>query len=147
MIWEGPVVKSEFCLAVHALIYLSRSNDTVSSDELAKNICTNPVCVRKVMSRLKRVGLVAASKGNTGGYSLIADVSQYTLKDIAEALGTRFITKGYGKDIDSPCFENSGMLSVMNSVFDAMNTACMEQLAKIKIKDIKNQISNNLREV
>lgn len=47
-------MKSDFSVAVHALVYLSVKGCTLSSDALADNICTNAARVRKVMARLKR---------------------------------------------------------------------------------------------
>ena len=44
---------SEFAIAVHALVYLNHKGETVSSEALAENICTNPARVRKVMAKLK----------------------------------------------------------------------------------------------
>ena len=42
---------SSFNLAVHALVCLSHSGRSLSSEALAENICTNP-------TRVRRVGLV-----------------------------------------------------------------------------------------
>lgn len=47
---------SEFAIAVHALVYLNHKGETVSSEALAENICTNPARVRKVMAKLKKAG-------------------------------------------------------------------------------------------
>ena len=49
---------SEFAIAVHALVFLDRSNATIASEELADNVCTNPVCIRRVMGKLKKAGLI-----------------------------------------------------------------------------------------
>lgn len=49
---------SEFAIAVHALVFLDCSNATIASEELADNVCTNPVCIRKVMGKLKKAGLI-----------------------------------------------------------------------------------------
>lgn len=35
-------MKSDFIVAVHALVYLSHRGCLASSEELAENICTNP---------------------------------------------------------------------------------------------------------
>ena len=45
---------SEFAIAVHALVFLDRSNATIAREELADNVCTNPVCIRRVMGKLKK---------------------------------------------------------------------------------------------
>ena len=54
---------SEFAIAVHALVFLDRSNATIASEELADNVCTNPVCVRRVMGKLKKAGLIETRHG------------------------------------------------------------------------------------
>ena len=56
-----------FCVAIHALIYLDKRGEQLSSEELAANICTNPARVRKVMAKLKKAGLVATRSGRVGG--------------------------------------------------------------------------------
>ena len=47
-------MNSDFIVAVHALVYLNHKADIVSSEALAKNICTNAARVRKVMAPLTR---------------------------------------------------------------------------------------------
>ena len=49
---------SSFNLAVHALVCLSHSGRSLSSEALAENICTNPTRVRRVMAGLKKAGMV-----------------------------------------------------------------------------------------
>ncbi len=61
-------MNSDFIVAVHALVYLNHKADIVSSEALAKNICTNAARVRKAMAPLKRAGFVTTREGNVGGY-------------------------------------------------------------------------------
>ena len=49
-------MSSDFIAAVRALVYLNHRRETVSSGQLAKNICTNPARVRKVMAALRETG-------------------------------------------------------------------------------------------
>ena len=44
----------EFAVAVHSLVFLNHMKETVSSEVLAKNVCTNPARVRKVLAKLKK---------------------------------------------------------------------------------------------
>lgn len=60
-------MNSDFCVAVHALVYLNRRGCVLSSEELARNICTNPARVRKVLARMKKDGLVETKEGSSGG--------------------------------------------------------------------------------
>ena len=54
---------SEFAIGVHALVYLNHKNETLSSELLAENICTNPARIRKVMAKLKTGGLIVTQEG------------------------------------------------------------------------------------
>lgn len=64
---------------------------TISSEELAENICTNPARVRKVMAKLKKVGLVQTKEGKVGGYTSVEQAEDITLYRVAEALDIRFV--------------------------------------------------------
>ena len=59
---------SEFAIAVHALVFLEHKGIVISSEELAKNVCTNPARIRKVMAKLKRADLIRTKEGTEGGY-------------------------------------------------------------------------------
>ena len=74
-------MNSEFIIALHALAYLRHRNTKVSSEELAKSICTNPARIRKVMAKLKKAGLLETREGNSGGYELQGDASTIKLSD------------------------------------------------------------------
>ena len=72
---------SEFTIAVHALVFLNHKKESKSSEELAKNVCTHPARIRKVMARLKKAGLVKTKEGIDGGYSFDLDPGCVTLRD------------------------------------------------------------------
>ena len=59
----------EFGVAIHALVFLNHRAQNLSSEEISSNICTNPARVRKVLSKLKKAGLVETKEGIDGGYS------------------------------------------------------------------------------
>ena len=82
---------SSFNLAVHALVCLSHSGRSLSSEALAENICTNPARVRRVMAGLKKAGMVATREGQDGGYRLCVDPATLSLRQVAEAVNTRFV--------------------------------------------------------
>lgn len=83
---------SEFGIAVHALVYLNHKARTLSSEELAENICTNPARVRKIMALLKRAGLIETKEGAEGGYLFCRKAEEVTLSEVGKALGTAFVS-------------------------------------------------------
>lgn len=131
-----------FCVAVHALIYLDKRSCILSSEELAANICTNPARVRKVMSKLKKAGLVATKAGTEGGYYPLVPADKLFLAQIAEALEVRFVEPAWhsGRGVDCDCMVASGMAGVMDGVFDDLNKHCMERLSILSLADLEERL-------
>jgi len=134
-------VDSSFNLAVHALVCLSHSGRSLSSEALAENICTNPTRVRRVMAGLKKAGMVETREGLDGGYRLTADPATLTLRQVAEAVNTRFVDCAWHSgDIDRDCAICSGMAGVMDALYRSMNEQCAAYLSRITIADIETQL-------
>ena len=99
---------SSFNLAVHALVCLSHSGRSLSSD---------------------------------GGYRLTADPAMLTLRQVAEAVNTRFVDCAWHSgDIDRDCAICSGMAGVMDALYRQMNEQCAAYLSRITITDIETQL-------
>lgn len=128
---------SEFSLAVHALVYLNHKGCTVSSEALAENICTHPARVRKVLSILKKAGLVTTKEGADGGYALDRDPAAVTLCQIAQAMDVSFVSASWRSgDMDMPCLIASGMADILDGIYGQLDALCKERLAAITIRDI-----------
>ena len=104
---------SDFSIAVHALVYLGKNQDLISSDELAKHICTHPVRVRRVMIKLREAGLIKAKAGVDGGYRLDKEDGREAIKD-------------------------SKVEQAIDSIFVDLNEACDNLLKNKTIEDIMN---------
>ena len=132
---------SSFNLAVHALVCLSHSGRSLSSEALAENICTNPTRVRRVLAGLKKAGMVETREGLDGGYRLTADPAMLTLRQVAEAVNTRFVDCAWHSgDIDRDCAICSGMAGVMDALYRNMNEECAAYLSRITITDIETRL-------
>ena len=132
---------SSFNLAVHALVCLSHSGRSLSSEALAENICTNPTRVRRVMAGLKKAGMVETREGSDGGYRLCADPAALSLRQVAEAVNACFVDCAWRSgDIDRECAICSGMAGVMDTLYRQMNEQCAAYLAQITIADIEIQL-------
>lgn len=75
--------------AIHLLLIVAVQSDKikVTSDYLASSIGSNPVEVRKLLSSLKKAGIIDVALG-TGGTVLLKDPKDITLYDIYEAVET-----------------------------------------------------------
>ena len=116
---------SEFAIAVHALVYLNHKGETVSSEALAENICTNPARVRKVMAKLKKAGLVATKEGVDGGYHFIKAPAEVTLRRIDEAVDVRLVSACWKPgDREKACLVASGMGDIMDDIYSDLDELC-----------------------
>lgn len=132
---------SEFAIAVHALVYLNHKDETLSSDALADNVCTNPARIRKVMAKLKRVGLIETKEGLNGGYHMSRAAQDISLGEICRALESEPVTVSWSSgDADKACQVASGMAGVMDEIYGDMNRICKQHLDGITIQDIDARI-------
>ena len=132
---------SSFNLAVHALVCLSHSGRSLSSDALAENICTNPTRVRRVLAGLKKAGLVETREGSDGGYRLCADPASLSLRQVAEAVNARFVDCAWRSgDIDRDCAICSGMAGVMDALYRQLNEQCAAYLSRLTVADIEKEL-------
>ncbi|WP_418667249.1 RrF2 family transcriptional regulator [Allofournierella sp.] len=134
-------MNSDFNVAVHALVYMEHKAVTLSSDELAENICTNPARVRKVLAKLKKAGFLVTKEGADGGYQLTKSGDEITLRQVGEAMELCFVSTGWKSgDREKPCLVASGMAGVMDGIYTDLNERCKERLGEITIGGIVQHI-------
>ncbi|MEG1824890.1 MAG: Rrf2 family transcriptional regulator [Cloacibacillus sp.] len=131
----------EFAIAVHALVYLDHKKSYVSSEELAKNVCTNPARIRMVMGRLKKAGIITTREGVTGGYAVCCDAAALSLRAVSDAVQARFVGSAWRSgDMDMNCLVASGMADVIDGLYAQMDEKCREHLARMTLKDVSDKI-------
>jgi DNA-binding IscR family transcriptional regulator len=137
-------MKSDFIVAVHGLVYLHHKGCITSSEELAKNICTNPARVRKVMAKMKAMGMVTTKEGHVGGYCPCPNLGKASLAVIAGGLDTVFVeTKWHsGSEDNTKCLVCSGMAGIFDELYSKLDENCKKELSKITIQKIEKEIFN-----
>lgn len=132
---------AEFTLAVHALVCLVHKGCIVSSTALAENICTNPARVRKVMSKLRKAGLIASHKGQGSGYAALSHTGLVTLDAVLRAVQEQPLEMNWRSgDLDKECLIASGMGAVMSGIYTTLNDACYAELSRITIQSVNDLI-------
>jgi len=135
-------MNSEFVIAVHGLVLLAhRPEGMATSDEIADNVCTNPVRVRKVMSCLRRNGYIDTREGPGGGYRLVSRPDELTLADIYRALAAGSLAPSWcSGDPDKDCVISSNMGEVMNAVFCGADRQLEQYFEGITIGRMLSQV-------
>jgi Rrf2 family protein len=80
-------ISSRFTIALHIFtcVDVFKNDYKVTSDFLAGSIGTNPVIIRKILTQLKKAGLIEVARG-TGGIELTKELSEITFYDVYEAI-------------------------------------------------------------
>lgn len=131
----------EFAAAVHALVYLNHKKQSLSSDMLAENVCTNPARIRKIMAKLKKAELVRTKEGADGGYEFCLDPAKVNLRMICEAFDITLVSSSWNSgDEDMECKVASGMASIMGGIYQELDLLCKERLEQITIQSIDYKI-------
>jgi Rrf2 family protein len=85
---SGPVNPSWFVVALQILLIIERYDrgKACSSGELAEQLHSHAVFLRRVFSYLVRAGIAEAREGRDGGYLLSRPAEQITLAEVYRAL-------------------------------------------------------------
>lgn len=139
---------SEFAIAVHALVFLNHKQETVSSEALACNVCTNPARVRKVMAKLKKAGIIVTKEGLDGGYHFDKEPSGVNLRQVCDALDVDFVSASWKSgDEDMNCMIASGMAAIMDEIYEDLDELCKKRLESITIQSIEDKIFSKKRKI
>lgn len=132
---------SELAIAIHTLVFLNHKGDCQSSEKIAENVCTNPVCIRRILSKLKKADLIGTKEGIEGGAYFIREPEAVSLDMVLAALHETpiSVSKRTG-DLDMECLIASNMAFVMDEIYEKMNKGCIQKLREITIRDIDERI-------
>lgn len=137
---------SEFIIAIHVLVYLRKMDQQLSSEELAKNVCVNPVRIRKVLGKLKKAGIVETKEGINGGYYFKIGNETITLKQVYDALTVTIChTSWRSGDIHNDCLISNGMPYVIDELCTDLEKVCQDYLSTITIRDVLLKLENKER--
>lgn len=135
-------MNSEFTIAVHSLAFLANLPGHMASSELiAKNVCTNPARIRKIMSILRRHGFVRTKEGIGGGYILECDPYEVTLARVYRAVSSGTLKPHWCTgDPQESCLISSKMHCVMDRIFTEAEEHYVQYLGQITIQSVLEQI-------
>jgi len=132
-------ISTKCSVAIHCLIFISEYGDTqkVTSDLLSLSAGINPVTIRKIISSLKKEGIISVKFG-TGGTTLICPPNEITLYRICKAIEPDFASKLIGlHPLPSPlCPIGKNIHNVLNCSYQKISNDLCESLKNITFEDI-----------
>lgn len=76
---------TKFSVAVHILILISEAPNLLNSDQIAGSVGTNASYIRKILSLLKKSGMIDSHRG-VSGYTLTVAPDRITMLGIYQAV-------------------------------------------------------------
>jgi Rrf2 family protein len=127
-----------FAFAIHVLAVLAyrRAQGSACSDFLAGSVNTNPVVIRRLLSQLRKAGLVTTTKGMHGGAALGLAPEAITLDAVYRAVEPQAFC---GPDRPRPnlrCPVGAGIARVLDEVFTSAQAALEAALERRTLGDV-----------
>lgn len=134
-------ISSRFTIAVHifACIDTFEKDQKITSDFLSASINVNPVIIRKILSSLKKSGLINVLRG-TGGTTIAKPLDQITLLDIFQSVecledGKLF---HFHENPNANCPVGKNIHSILDDKLLRVQKAMENELASITLEDVIN---------
>jgi Rrf2 family protein len=133
---------SRLALAAHilALLAIEGRDKPTTSEYLAVSASTNPVVIRRILSDLRKAGLVNAQPGAGGGVNLARPPQEITLQEMYRAVGEAALFSLGTRKPNPNCICGRNLQPVLTSVFAQVEQAVETTLAGITLEQIAAEV-------
>ncbi|GAA6209606.1 Rrf2 family transcriptional regulator [Cognatishimia sp. WU-CL00825] len=143
------VVNSQLTIAAHILAVLAHHKDdgAVTSEVLAQGFGTNPVVIRRVLSRLKKAGLISGRAGAGGGSVLSKSPEKITLRDAYEAISDEAspVLVRHRGHCDDGAEIGPVIADYLNELSRDAELAMLRSLEAVNVNDLTKEIGKRLK--
>lgn len=142
-------ISSRFTIALHIFTCADVFKDQykVTSNFLAGSINTNPVIIRKILTQLKKAGLITVARG-TGGISPTRPLSDITFYDVYQAIGP--VENGdlfhFHESPNPECSVGRNIHGLLDGKLKAIQGAMETEMKKYTIEDLHEGIEELLEQ-
>ncbi|MGR3562245.1 MAG: RrF2 family transcriptional regulator [Heliomarina sp.] len=127
---------SRLSLVLHALLHMAERDVSMTSEQLAACLQTNPVVVRRTLGLLRRAGIVASERGHAGGWYIAADLAEITLRDLHVALGQPQIFAIGNRDEMPVCLVEQVVNASLNDAFAEAEALLLSRLEGVTLQQL-----------
>lgn len=126
---------TKFSIALHILVYINETTDTVTSDLLAKSVGTNASHIRKIISLLRDANIVESGQGKKG-MSLKVNASEITLDEVYIAVYPEKELLHVHDTANQDCPVGSNIQASLLPVFEEAERKLMLNLSQKTLQDL-----------
>lgn len=115
---------------LHVILYMAEAKGSTTSEDLAKAMRTNAVVIRRIMAGLREGGIVRSIKGHGGGWVIVRDLSDVTLRDVYAAIGSpRILAIGHRSEAPT-CLVEQALNAAMDDAFASVEAPLLARLGR-----------------
>ncbi|WP_126425118.1 Rrf2 family transcriptional regulator [Brevibacillus marinus] len=133
-------VVSRYTIALHILTLMARvaqkSKDSVTSNQIAASVNTNPVFIRRILALLRKAKLVSVRHGAGVGWSLAKSPDEITLRDVYEAVEQKPLFELHHSEPNPSCLIGQGIRFALQECYETAELAMKRELARVTISDL-----------
>lgn len=131
---------SKLTIAAHILTFVtlmhSRGWSTLTSEQIAGSVHSNPVVIRRSLGELHRAGLVEVRRGPDAGWRVARDPRAITLLDVYRAIGAESLFGMHHREPNQLCPVGRGIRPALETVYDGVAQTTRRELAQTSISDL-----------
>ena len=122
--------------AVHILLFIYLNQETrLSSDQIAKSICTNPSYVRRLMAEMKEAGLIRSMRGQANPM-LQRSPDSITLLDVYRAVEDQKPLLHLDTHTNPECGVGVNIQLALQEHYDRIQEMSQRAMGEMSLQDI-----------
>lgn len=136
----------KFSNAIHILVYIEMLQGTdLSSEVIAKSVNANPVSVRRLMSSLKKAGLIISQSGKANP-KLSRNPKDISFYDIYQAIDEDQQLFRVDEKTAPSCIVGGNIQGVLAEKYDQLQASVELEMQQISLADIIQSVSESASE-
>ena len=138
---------TKFAVALHSMIFISESEEAMTSERLADTLNTNPAYVRRILSALAKAELIS-SASKSRGCKLLKGTDEISLNDIYDAVepGVSKLNMNLFQNPDTGIHLGKCEKPVIENLYNEMENAVESILAGMTLKDLISSVREHMDE-
>jgi Rrf2 family protein len=137
---------TRFTVAVHALALLDRAGgESLTSDQIARSVNTDPVVVRRVLGLLANAGLVTTHLGPHGGARLARPAGQIDLGTVFAAVERDPLIGLHAASPDPDCPVGANIEGTLRPILSVAEEALRASLARTTVASVARRLRTRRR--
>lgn len=137
---------SHFTVATHVLTLLGHhAPKALTSELIAASVNTNAVFLRRLMSSLRAARLIESQAGPGGGWKLLRNPKDITLRDVYRAMEDGPLFAMHANTPNKECEVGCNIQGILGNHFDATLRTVEQQLSRTSIHDLVREVRARAR--